>query len=112
MPVTRPKWKWTDQQFIDEAFAYIKRINPKIGDDDLIDAKVGRLRHAQPICEPNFRAKLPAVQTPIGGLQVADTCYYYPEDRGVAESVRLGRRMAENVTHDRQPQGQAMSGSN
>jgi protoporphyrinogen oxidase len=97
MPVTQPKWQWTDQQFIDEAFAYIKRINPDIADDDLIDARAGRLRHAQPICEPNFRDKLPPVQTPIGGLQIADTCYYYPEDRGVAESIRMGRRMAERV---------------
>jgi protoporphyrinogen oxidase len=96
MPVTQPKWGWNDQQFIDEAFGYIKRINPQIGDDDVLDAKVGRLRHAQPICEPNFRDKLPPVQTPIKGLQIADTCYYYPEDRGVAESIRLGRRMAED----------------
>ena len=95
MPITQPKWGWTDQQFIDEAFAYIKRINPAISDGDLIDAKVGRLRHAQPICEPNFADKLPPVQTPIAGLQIADTCFYYPEDRGVAESIRLGRRMAE-----------------
>jgi protoporphyrinogen oxidase len=98
MPVTQPKWGWRDQQFIDEAFGYIKRINPQIGDDDVLDAKVGRLRHAQPICEPNFRDKLPPVQTPIKGLQIADTCYYYPEDRGVAESVRLGRRMAEDTS--------------
>jgi protoporphyrinogen oxidase len=98
MPVTQPKWGWKDQQFIDEAFAYLKRINPRIGDDDVLDVKVGRLRHAQPICEPNFRDKLPPVQTPIKGLQIADTCYYYPEDRGVAESVRLGRRMAEDLS--------------
>jgi protoporphyrinogen oxidase len=110
MPVTQPKWKWTDQQFIEEAFAYIKRINPNIGDDDLIDAKVGRLRHAQPICEPNFRDKLPPVQTPIGGLQIADTCYYYPEDRGVAESIRLGRRMAEDA-HNYRPVAVAASGA-
>lgn len=103
MPVTQPKWAWTDRQFIDEAFTYIKRINPAIGDGDLIDARVGRLRHAQPICEPNFSDKLPPVQTPIGGLQVADTCYYYPEDRGVAESIRFGRRMAEGVQNA--PQG-------
>jgi protoporphyrinogen oxidase len=96
MPVTQPKWGWNDRQFIDEAFGYIKRINPQIGDNDVLDAKVGRLRHAQPICEPNFRDKLPPVQTPIKGLQIADTCYYYPEDRGVAESIRLGRRMAED----------------
>jgi hypothetical protein len=67
MPITQPKWGWTDQQFIDEAFTYIKRINPAIDDGDLIDAKVGRLRHAQPICEPNFRDKPPPVQTPIEG---------------------------------------------
>jgi protoporphyrinogen oxidase len=108
MPITQPKWTWTDQKFIDEAFAYIKRINPKIGDEDLIDAKVGRLRHAQPICEPNFADKLPPVQTPIIGLQIADTCYYYPEDRGVAESIRLGRRMAEDAVNDRS----VASGSN
>jgi len=108
MPITQPKWTWTDQKFIDEAFAYIKRINPKIGDEDLIDAKVGRLRHAQPICEPNFADKLPPVQTPIIGLQIADTCYYYPEDRGVAESIRLGRRMAEDAVNDRP----AVRGSN
>jgi protoporphyrinogen oxidase len=110
MPVTQPKWSWTDRQFIDEAFAYIKRINPNIGDDDLIDAKVGRLRHAQPICEPNFRDKLPPVQTPVGGLQIADTCYYYPEDRGVAESIRLGRRMAEDA-HSYPPVAVAASGA-
>ena len=34
-----------------------------------------------------------AVQTPIAGLQIADTCFYYPEDRGIAESVRLGQEM-------------------
>lgn len=98
MPVTQPKWKWTDQQFVAESLAYIRRINPAIGEGDVLDAKVGRLRHAQPICEPNFYDKLPPVQTPIEGLQIADTCYYYPEDRGVAESVRLGRQMAEAVT--------------
>ncbi|UZE48125.1 NAD(P)/FAD-dependent oxidoreductase [Rhodopseudomonas sp. P2A-2r] len=97
MPVTQPKWQWTDQQFIDEAFGYIKRVNPAITDADLLDAKVGRLKHAQPICEPHFADKLPPVQTPIAGLQIADTCYYYPEDRGVAESIRLGRRMAEQA---------------
>lgn len=97
MPVTQPKWNWTDQQFIDESFACIRRINPSIDEADLLDAKVGRLRHAQPICEPNFRDRLPPVQTPIAGLQIADTCYYYPEDRGIAESIRFGRQMAEAV---------------
>jgi hypothetical protein len=28
---------------------------------------------------------------------IADICYYYLEDRGIAESVRLGSAMAESV---------------
>jgi hypothetical protein len=35
--------------------------------------------------------------TPIAGLQIADICFYYPEDRGIAESVRLGRDMARAI---------------
>lgn len=97
MPTTQPKWTRGDDAFISEAFGYIRRLNPAISENDVIDARVGRLRYAQPVCEPNFAAKLPAVRTPIAGLQIADTCYYYPEDRGIAESVRLGRRMAEEV---------------
>jgi hypothetical protein len=26
---------------------------------------------------------------------IADTCFYYPEDRGISESVRFGKMMAE-----------------
>jgi protoporphyrinogen oxidase len=97
MPTTQPKWGWSDQQFIDEAFGYIRKVNPAIQPGDLVDATVGRLRYAQPVCEPNFGDKLPPIQTAIAGLQIADTCFYYPEDRGVAESIRYGRMMAEAV---------------
>jgi hypothetical protein len=31
------------------------------------------------------------------GLQVADTSFYYPGDRGISESVRLGREMAGDI---------------
>jgi protoporphyrinogen oxidase len=97
MPTSQPKWQWSDEQFIDEAFGYIRKVNPAITKADLIEAKVGRLKYAQPVCEPNFYEKLPPIQTPIAGLQVADTCYYYPEDRGIAESIRYGRQMAEAI---------------
>ncbi len=97
MPVTNPKWSWTNDQLADEAFAAIRKINPEVTDADRIDTHVGRLRHAQPICMPGFLSMLPPVQTPIQGLQIADTCFYYPEDRGIAESVRLGKEMAGRI---------------
>jgi protoporphyrinogen oxidase len=95
MPVSNPKFSWSDQQLLDEAFACLRRVNPALTASDILATKVARLRHGQPICEPGFAAKIPPIQTPIAGLQIADTCYYYPEDRGIAESVRLGREMAK-----------------
>lgn len=94
MPITNAKFSWSDEALLDEAFACLQRINPALTSEDIRATKVARLRHGQPICEPGFAAKIPPVQTPIAGLQIADTCFYYPEDRGIAESVRLGQEMA------------------
>jgi protoporphyrinogen oxidase len=94
MPVTHPRFSWPDDRLLDEAFACLQRINPVLTRADIRATKVARLRYGQPICEPGFAAKIPPVQTPIAGLQIADTCFYYPEDRGIAESVRLGSEMA------------------
>ena len=37
------------------------------------------------------------MKTPVSGFFMADTSYYYPEDRGIAESVRLGSSMAKSL---------------
>jgi protoporphyrinogen oxidase len=97
MPVTNEKFSWPDDRLLTEAFACLQRVNPLLKDSDVRDTKVARLRYGQPICEPGFAAKIPPVKTPIDGLQIADTCFYYPEDRGIAESVRLGSDMARAV---------------
>jgi protoporphyrinogen oxidase len=97
MPQTHPKFDRGADAFASEAFNYIKLLNPKIEERDLLASHVGRLRYAQPICEAGFFAKIPKVATPVHGLQIADTCYYYPEDRGISESVRYGKLMAHAV---------------
>jgi protoporphyrinogen oxidase len=97
MPVTHPKFARSDEFFRTEGFGYLKLINPALSESDVIACYVGRLRHAQPVCPPGFAAMLPPVQTAIAGLQIADTCFYYPADRGIAESVRLGKAMAERI---------------
>ncbi len=97
MPTSSARWTQRNDELIDEAFGYLKRVNPSLTDSDRIDAAAGRLSYAQPVCPPGFAAMIPKVQTPIAGLQVADTCFYYPEDRGVSEGVRWGRLMAEAI---------------
>ena len=95
MPQTHPKFNRDDQAFIDESTSYILSINPLITEDDIIDVNVSRYAFAQPICPPNFMDDLPPIKSDIEGLFIADTSYYYPEDRSITESVGLGRKIAQ-----------------
>lgn len=95
MPQTLDKFKWSDQQFIDEAQSYLKKLNPDLLDSDIIDTNVSRYAFAQPICQPDFAHHLPPMRSEIEGLFIADTSYYYPEDRSISESIHLGKQLAE-----------------
>jgi len=97
MPVNHPKFSWSDDKFIAETKGYLKLINPELNDDDFLSYYVARLRYAQPVCGPQFLQDLPPICPGVEGLQVADTSYYYPEDRGISESVRLAGKMAAYV---------------
>jgi len=98
MPGEHPKFAEPDQAFLDKVRRYLKKINPELHDEDFIDLRASRYRYAQPICEPGFLDRLPPVALPVKGLWVADTSYYYPEDRGISESVDFGRKMAKDAT--------------
>jgi protoporphyrinogen oxidase len=95
MPGEHPKYQDADAVFLDKVRSYLKTINPALRDEDFIDMRASRYRHAQPICEPGYLDKLPPVALPVKGLWVADTSYYYPEDRGISESIGFGRQMAK-----------------
>jgi protoporphyrinogen oxidase len=103
MPTDNPKWGMSDAALVAESFAYLQRLNPALSEADRITSRVGRLKHAQPVCEPGFAARIPPIRAPIEGLQIADTCFYYPEDRGVSEGARLAFEMAKAIGTDHQP---------
>ncbi|HEY4083313.1 MAG TPA: NAD(P)/FAD-dependent oxidoreductase [Burkholderiaceae bacterium] len=97
MPGEHPKFGDDNQVFLDKVKCYLKRINPELQDEDFIELRASRYRYAQPICDPGYLDKLPPAQLPIQGLWVADTSYYYPEDRGISESIGFGRSMAKDA---------------
>lgn len=97
MPQTNPAFKDADEIFVDKVKRYFKTINPDLSDENILDVRVSRYYYAQPICEPNFLDALPPEQV-LGNLWIADTSYYYPEDRGISESIGYGRAMAKRAT--------------
>jgi len=94
MPAEHPLYQQTDEEFLQRTRTYLKKLNPVLADEDFIAMQASRYRFAQPVCEPGYLQKLPPIKLPIAGLYVADTSYYYPEDRGISESFRLGREIA------------------
>jgi protoporphyrinogen oxidase len=98
MPGEHPKFSEPDQAFLDKVRSYLKKINPALTDEDFIDLRASRYRYAQPICDPGYLDKLPPVALPVEGLWVADTSYYYPEDRGISESIDFGRKIAREAS--------------
>jgi len=97
MPGEHPKFADADQVFLDKVRAYFKKINPELVDDDFIELRASRYRYAQPICQPGYLDNLPDANLPIKDLWVADTSYYYPEDRGISESIGFGRKLAQDA---------------
>ena len=95
MPGEHPKFAEPDEAFLSKVRRYLKKINPALVEEDFIEIRASRYRFAQPICDPGYLGKLPPVGLPVLGLWVADTSYYYPEDRGISESIGLGREMAK-----------------
>lgn len=97
MPGDHPKYADPDDVFLDKVRRYLMRINPGLTASDFIDMRASRYRHAQPVCGPRFLEGLPPAQLPVRGLWVADTSHYYPEDRGISESIGFGRELARKA---------------
>lgn len=97
MPKTHPKWQQGNEQLIDEVIGYLGRINPAFRPEWVLARHCHRYEFAQTICPPGFYDALPPMRTPVEGFFMADTAYYYPEDRSISESVEVGRRLAEEA---------------
>ena len=94
MPQTHPKYGRPAQVFIDETLSYMKLIRPEFDAGDVIAATASRYEFAQTVCTPGFYDALPPMKSGVRGLVMADTSHYYPEDRSISESLRVGSHLA------------------
>lgn len=98
MPKTHPKWANSNDQLINEVIGYLDKLNPAFSRDWVLARHCHRYDFAQTICPPGFYAMLPPMKTPIVGLYMADTSYYYPEDRSINESISVARKLAATAS--------------
>lgn len=98
MPANHPDYQRPNEAFIADSIACLKALRPNLQESDVIAGHCSRYRFAQPVCSTRFMEGLPPLE-PLPNLWIADTTIYYPEDRGISESVGFGRDLARNVSH-------------
>lgn len=95
-----PKYQESNASFLQEVVEYLKKLNPEFKEDWILAQHVHRYQYAQPVCPPEFMSMLPSMKTDVEGLYLADTSYYYPEDRSISESMRVGLELSALVKKD------------
>lgn len=92
-----PKYQQSNATFLEKVIQYARMVNPNFSEDWILASTVSRYQYAQPVCPPGFLEKLPPMKTEIEGLYMADTSYYYPEDRSISESMRIGIELSKLI---------------
>jgi len=94
IPGEHPDFQRDNSYFTEKVRNYLFAIKPDLAESAILKISAGRYRYAQPICEPEFHKRLPPINPGVEGLYIADTCFYYPQDRSISESVKLGKQLA------------------
>jgi protoporphyrinogen oxidase len=100
MSSQNPRWGWTDESFFNEYIDALKIINPQFSEDWIVRRYVFRDANAQAVCRVGFSEIMPAMRTSVHGLYITDSSQYYPEDRTLSASVKLGSSVAKLLTMD------------
>lgn len=95
MPQDNAKYSWDNEQFRLETIKCLQDINPSFDESWIKALHVSRYFYAQPVCTPNFLASLPPMKSAIEGFFMADTSYYYPQDRAITDSIKMGNQLAD-----------------
>jgi protoporphyrinogen oxidase len=103
LPHKHPLYSAPDEELIDRTLNIFGTLNPNFRRAWVLDVKATRYHLAQTVCSPEFFEKLPPIRTSIGGFYMADTSYYYPEDRSISESIGLGELLAKTALADSVP---------
>lgn len=92
-----PVWFYSDDQYKDYAWSFLKLMFPKVDRSWLIDFRVWRAEYAQPVTELNYSKYIPGFETPFDNAFISTMAQIYPEDRGTNYAIREGRFAAARI---------------
>ena len=97
LPVNDPLWSYADEDYLEFAFKYLRRMFPELDQSWLMDYKVWRSEYSQPVTEKNYSQYVPGNDTPFENAFISSMAQIYPEDRGTNYAIREGKLIAEHI---------------
>jgi protoporphyrinogen oxidase len=93
-PQDSPIFKESEESLGARWLSYVGKIFPHFDLGRVSEWHVFRFKAAQHIVDTNYEEKIPAHQTPLAGVYLANFSQIFPEDRGTNFAVRAGRQVA------------------
>ncbi len=78
-------------------FRGLKKLNPDIREDDIIDYHLVKAEYASPVFLPGHSKVVPSFDTPFKNLYWASMSHVCPWDRGTNYAVDMGLKVAEHI---------------
>jgi protoporphyrinogen oxidase len=86
-----------DDELAKSWFDYLPKLFPAFDPARVGERHVFRFRAAQHIVDTDYEARIPAYQTPLPGVFLANFSQIFPEDRGTNFAVREGEKIASKI---------------
>lgn len=96
LPADHPYMKMTADELLEIYDPFLRKINPNYA-LNVIGYSLFKAPFAQPIIPVNYSKLVPAFQTPVKNVFLANIQQVYPWDRGTNYAVELGEKIAEYV---------------
>ena len=90
-----PEYRRPDEEVFEEMVRAISEIRHGFDRESVLDYRVFRAPHAQPVCPVGFSRRLAPIRTPVPNLVAGDTSHLLPHDRSISDSLALSERLTE-----------------
>ena len=82
-------WTWDDGELISRCTEALRTMYPDLRDDDIVQAKVSRVRHVLAVSTINHSASIPPVWTSVPGVAIVSSAQILHGTLNVDETLRV-----------------------
>jgi protoporphyrinogen oxidase len=102
----------TEEEIKAEMIPPLKKINPAFSEDWIKSVHVFKTNTAATVCDLNFSEKVPACNTAVENLFLANMVHIYPDERSTNNSIRVAAEACRvlGINADEVPYGASLSG--